>query len=144
MSDTLVIPCPHCHGLSRLPTARLHDNPHCGRCKASMLLSEPFELTQANFAQQIKGELPLLVDVWAQWCGPCRQFAPTFAQAAQQLQGRCRLAKLDSEAHPTLAGQLAIRSIPSLLLFNNGQELARKSGALPLAQLLAWLKQHNI
>ena len=144
MSDTLVIPCPHCQGLSRVPAARLNDAPQCGRCKAPMLLNSPFTLTQANFAQQIKGDLPLLVDVWADWCGPCRQFAPTFAQAASQLQGRCRLAKLDSEANQALAGQLAIRSIPSLLLFKNAQELTRKSGALPLPQLLAWLSQQGI
>lgn len=139
MTDPLLIPCPHCNGRNRIPAARLGDSPRCGRCKAEVLPGQPLELTQANFASQLHGDLPLLVDVWADWCGPCKAFAPTFHQAASQLQGRCRLGKLDSEAHPQLADQLGIRSIPSLILFKGGREVARQSGALPLAQLLAWL-----
>jgi thioredoxin 2 len=144
MSESLVIPCPHCNGLSRIPADRLGDAPRCGRCKETVLLGKPFDLTQASYANQIKGDLPLLVDVWASWCGPCVAFAPTFQQAAAQLQGRARLAKLDSEANPQLSAQLGIRSIPSLLLFKNGKEVARQSGALPLQQLLAWLNSQGI
>lgn len=144
MSESLVIPCPHCNGLSRIPSDRLSDAPRCGRCKENILLGKPFDLTQASYANQIKGDLPLLVDVWASWCGPCQAFAPTFQQAAAQLQGRARLAKLDSEANPQLSAQLGIRSIPSLLLFKNGKEVARQSGALPLQQLLAWLKSQGV
>ena len=144
MADPLLIPCPHCNGLNRIPAERLADQPKCGRCKREVLLNKPFELNQGDYASQIKGDLPLLVDVWAQWCGPCKSFAPTFAQAATQLAGKCRLAKLDSEANQQLSGQLGIRSIPSLIVFKNGREVARQSGALPLAQLLAWLRSQGI
>lgn len=87
MSDSLVIPCPHCNGLNRIPALRLADQPKCGRCKAAVL-NKPFELTQGDYGSQIKGDLPLLVDVWADWCGPCKSFAPVFEQAAVQLEGR--------------------------------------------------------
>ncbi|MCD5977403.1 Thioredoxin [Pseudomonas savastanoi pv. glycinea] len=144
MSEPMLIPCPHCNGLNRIPNERLGDQPKCGRCKQQVLLRAPFNLTQGDYASQIKGDLPLLVDVWAEWCGPCKSFAPIFEQAAGELAGRCRLAKLDSEANPQLSGQLGIRSIPSLILFRNGQEVARQSGAFPLQQLLAWLKSQGI
>lgn len=144
MTDPLHIPCPHCNGLNRIPAARLKDAPKCGRCKGEVLLHTPFELKQGDNASQIKGDLPLLIDVWADWCGPCKAFAPIFEQAASQLAGRCRLAKLDSEANQQLAGQLGIRSIPSLILFKNGREVARQSGAFPLQQLLEWLRSQGV
>jgi len=144
MTQSLLIPCPSCNGLNRIPAERLGDSPRCGRCKGEVLPNAPITLTQAGFAAQLKGDLPLLVDVWADWCGPCKAFAPTFQQAAAQLQGRCRLGKLDSEANPQLAGQLGIRSIPSLILFRGGVEVARQAGALPLPQLLAWLRSQGI
>lgn len=144
MTDSLVVPCAHCAGLNRIPADRLGQTPRCGRCKADVLVGKPFEVGQASFAQQIKGDLPLLLDVWASWCGPCRSFAPIFEQAATRLQGRCRLAKLDSEANPQLSSQLGIRSIPSLILFRSGREVARQNGALSLPQLLAWLEQQGI
>ena len=144
MSAPALIPCPACNGLNRIPSERLGDAPRCGRCKSPVLPAAPITLNQASFAAQLKGDLPLLVDVRADWCGPCKAFAPTFAQAAAQLQGRCRLGKLDSEANPQLSAQLGIRSIPSLILFRGGVEVARQSGALPLPQLLAWLRSQGI
>lgn len=144
MPEPLVIPCPHCNGLNRLPAERLNDTPKCGRCKQVVLLSRPFDLSEANYASQIKGDLPLLLDVWADWCGPCKSFAPIFTQAAAQLSGRCRLAKLDSEANRNLASQLGIRSIPSLILFKNGREISRQAGAFPLQSLLEWLSSQGV
>ncbi|MFJ4052316.1 thioredoxin TrxC [Pseudomonas sp. NPDC089743] len=144
MSDSLLVPCPHCDSLNRLPATRLGDAPKCGRCKQQVLLGQSFELNERNYASQIKGDLPLLIDVWADWCGPCKSFAPTFEQAARQLEGRCRLAKLDSETNRTLAGQLGIRSIPSLILFKNGREVSRQAGAFPLQSLLEWLRSQGI
>ena len=144
MSAPALSPCPACNGLNRIPSERLGDAPRCGRCKSPVLPNAPITLNQASFAAQLKGDLPLLVDVWADWCGPCKAFAPTFAQAAAQLQGRCRLGKLDSEANPQLSAQLGIRSIPSLILFRGGVEVARQSGALPLPQLLGWLRSQGI
>lgn len=85
MSEPLLIPCPHCNGLNRLPAARLNDAPKCGRCKQDVLLSKPFDLSESSYVSQIKGDLPLLLDVWADWCGPCKSFAPIFEQAASQL-----------------------------------------------------------
>ena len=144
MSESLIIPCPHCNGLNRVPAERLGDAPRCGRCQSPVIVDRPFELNEASFAAQAKGDLPLLVDVWADWCGPCKAFAPIFQQAAARLSGKVRLAKLDSDANPNLSTRLGIRSIPSLILLRNGQEVARQSGAMPLPQLLDWLARNGI
>ena len=129
--------CPHCGATNRIPAERLADDPNCGRCGAALLGAEPVALTDDNFEQVIAGtDLPVIVDVWAEWCGPCRMMAPQFEQAARQLKGRALFVKLDSDAHQRTAGRLGIRSIPTLLRFEGGRETHRVSGAQPAAQIV--------
>lgn len=136
------IVCPHCQGLNRSPLERLQDDPVCGKCKQGLLPSRPINLTQAEFARFIeKSDLPVIVDFWADWCGPCKMMAPAFAQAASELRGKAIFAKVDTESNPTLSQQYAIRSIPSLLVFKQGREATRQAGAMSAGQLVQWAQQ---
>ena len=129
------ISCPHCHQQNRFPIDRLTQDPICGACKNS-LLSLPIELNQANFAEMNgQSDLPVLIDFWAPWCGPCTQFAPTFTAAAQKFSKQLIFAKVNTEAEQLLGSQFQIRSIPTLAVFKGGKELDRLSGALRPTEL---------
>ena len=141
MNSPLAIPCPHCGALNRVPADRINEQPVCGRCKHALFDGHPAALTTANFDPiTTRGDLPVLVDFWAPWCGPCVSFAPVFVQAAAKFEPRLRLAKLDTEAQPQVALRFNIRSIPTLIMFKQGRELTRQSGALNAAQLQQFIE----
>ena len=143
MSNSLHVVCPHCAAVNRIPAAKLGDAPTCGQCKQPLFVGEPLELTASNFERHVgRSDLPVVVDFWAAWCGPCQMMAPNFHQAALDLEPHVRLAKLDTESEQQLAARFNIRSIPTLAIFKNGREIARQSGALDLGSLKRWIQPH--
>jgi len=134
--------CPACGATNRVPEDRLKDQPVCGKCGAELMAAKPVALTDAVFTRYIAHtDLPVLVDFWADWCGPCKMMAPHFANAATQLPG-VRFAKVDTEASPQASATYAIRSIPTLILFRGGKEVARQAGAMAAGDLVRWVQAH--
>ncbi len=137
------LPCPHCNSINRIPAARIHEKPKCGQCAAALIDGAPVELNAGNFAQMTgKSDLPVVVDFWAPWCGPCKMMAPAFNEAARKFAGSAVLAKLNTEDVPSVGATYNIRSIPTLIVFRGGREVARQSGAMDAGNLQRFIEGH--
>lgn len=143
MAEALQLVCPHCGTTNRIAAERLSDAPQCGRCHKPLFDGHPLELSDSTFPRHLAdNDIPLLVDFWAPWCGPCQMMAPQYAAAAAELEPAVRVAKLNTDAAPVTAGSHNIRSIPTLMLFKGGREVARQPGAMSRADIVRWVRGH--
>ena len=144
MSSPLHIVCPACNATNRIPADKLGAAPKCGKCRTPLFAKQPLELTTANFQSHIKrNDIPVVIDFWAPWCGPCKMMAPAFKEAAAQLEPGVRLAKVNTEAQQALGAQFGIRSIPTMIMFRNGREVARQSGAMGSTDIVRWVQANT-
>lgn len=140
-AEMLVVACPTDASLNRVPRAKLDRNPKCGRCHNPLFQGKAVELNAANFdSHTLKSDVPIVIDFWAEWCGPCRMMSPSFEMAVPRLEPRVRLGKLDTEAEPAIAQRYGIRGIPSMVMIRRGQEVARTSGAMPTSAIVDWVE----
>ena len=141
MTEAVHIVCPHCDAVNRIAHARLGDQPLCGKCARELFMAKPIDVTSARFTKHIeRNDIPVLVDFWAAWCGPCTMMAPAYHQAAQRLEPSTRLLKVDTENVQDIAARFNIRSIPTLALFRNGREVARQAGAMDAGSIVNWVQ----
>ena len=142
MSDALHLVCPHCGKINRVAATRLGEMPKCGHCHERLFTGHPLELTTTSFRRQIEhSDVPIVVDFWAPWCGPCQMMAPQYEAAATELEPTVRLAKVNTDAETSLASEFQIRSIPTLAVFKNGREVARQPGAMSRTDIVRWVRQ---
>lgn len=133
--------CPHCEAVNRIPDNKLDQNPRCGKCKDALFTGQPVELSDQTFNKHLRrNDVPLVVDFWAPWCGPCKMMAPHFKTATAQMEPRIRFAKLNTEHAQRTASQYGIRSIPTVAIFRNGREIARQAGAMDARTLTNWIQ----
>lgn len=143
-ASTINVACPHCRTANRVPEARLEESPSCGACKQPLFDGHPLELSDSDFARYVANtDLPVVVDFWAPWCGPCRAMAPVFERAARELEPRVRFVKVNTDEQPGLADRFAIRGIPTIAILKNGKEAARTAGAMDAPRFVAWIRANT-